>query len=64
MKCSSLVVQVSLGSISVAKLTNHAGTVGQGFPIAPAAPRGGGHVEALLQQETEHQVTGAACQDE
>ena len=46
------------------KLTNLAGTVGQGFPITAAAPRGGGHAEALLQQETEHQVTGAACKDE
>ena len=71
MKCSSLVVQVSLDLIrgahvssTFSKLTYLAGTVGQGFPTAPAAPRGGGHVEALLQQEEEHQVAGAACQDE
>ena len=64
MKCSSLVVQVSSEFVRGVKMTNLAGTVGQGFPTVAAAPRGGGHAKALLQQETEHQVTGAACKDE
>merc|ERR1712156_792987 len=35
-----------------------AGAVGQGIPTSSAAPCGGGHAEALLQQEAQHQVTG------
>ena len=69
MKCSSLVVQVS--SVQFPKLetfmdliVNFAGIVGQSFPITSAAPRGGGHAEALLQQEAQHQVIGTAGQDE
>ena len=56
MKCSSLIVQV----FAPPHLPPHippAGPVGQGLAPAAAAPRGGGHAEALLQQAEEYQLS-------